>query len=215
MLVTSLVTYQEIKSLLPSAVNLLAVSKGHSDSAIRELANYGQFDFGESRLQEALPKINSLSDINGIRWHFVGRLQANKVRGVVKLFDYIHSVDSLSLGKRISRISGEENRCPKVMIQVKFYEDPLKGGFSPDELMAEWSKLLDLPYMDIVGLMAIPPLNFDLGARKKLFKDCRDFANKLELRDCSMGMSADWKEAIEAGSTWIRVGSLLFGHRAK
>ena len=193
----------------------MAVSKGHSGSSIRSFVNHGQFDFGESRLQEALPKINSLSDINGIRWHFVGRLQANKVRGVVKAFDYIHSVDSLSLGERISRISREENRCPKVLIQVKFVEDPSKGGFSPEELIDGWSRLLDLSNIDITGVMTIPPLNLNLNGRKKLFKDCRDFANKLELRDCSMGMSADWKEAIEAGSTWIRLGSLLFGDRVK
>ena len=155
--------FREISTCLPSDVQLLAVSKGHPASSIRSLAGIGQIDFGESRLQEALPKINSLSDINGIRWHFVGRLQANKVRGVVKAFDYIHSVDSLSLGERISRISGEENRCPNVMIQVKFVEDPSKVGFSPEELTNGWSKLLNLSNIDIIGLMTIPPLNLHLN----------------------------------------------------
>ena len=206
---------QEFKNLLPKGVNLLAVSKGHSTESIRFLSNNGQLEFGESRLQEAVPKILKLSDIDRIRWHFIGRLQANKVRKVVQICDFIHSVDSLTLAERISRICEEENRSPKVMIQVKFLEDPTKGGFSISELEELWPKLTALPHLNMIGLMTILPIGLDSDIRKKLFKNCRNFSDSLGLKDCSMGMSGDWQEAVEAGATWIRVGSLLFGERVK
>ena len=212
---TLLQHFNEFKGLLPKEVNLLAVSKGQNQDSIRELANNGQIDFGESRLQEAAPKIKSLSDSSKIRWHFVGRLQANKVRGVVKTFDVIHSVNSLTLAERISRISGEESRSLKIMFQVKLREDPSKIGFSKDELLEAWPKLIGLSNFEVVGLMTIPPICIDLKERKNLFRECRDLADSLQLKDCSMGMSRDWKEAVEAGSTWIRVGTLLFGARDK
>ena len=204
-----------IKDFLPPSVNLLAVSKGHTELSIRNLTYQGQFEFGESRLQEALPKIFALEDVNQIRWHFIGRLQRNKVRSVVRAFDVIHSVDCLSLAKRISKIAVEEETCPEVMLQVKLREDPSKIGFNENELLASWSEILHLPNMHVIGLMTISPISLDLKERKKLFSDCRDLANHLKLKDCSMGMSNDWREAVEAGSTWIRIGSLLFGERFK
>ncbi len=206
---------EQFKELLPEGVNLLAVSKGHSEKSVELLANYGQFDFGESRLQEALPKIKALSHLTKLRWHFVGRLQANKVRGVVKVFDFIHSVDSLVLAERVSRIAAEENRSPRVFLQIKLREDPTKTGFSAEELLEVWPKLISLSNIEIIGLMTIAPFRLDLYTRHKLFVDCRDFANRLYLRECSMGMSGDWEAAVKAGSTWIRIGSFLFGQRAK
>ncbi len=197
---------------LPSGVNLLAVSKGHSPQSIRNLANHGQLDFGESRLQEAIPKKNNLKDLDQLRWHFVGKLQKNKVRGVIKAFDFIHSVDSVSLLERISRISQEENKVLSIFIQVKFKEDPSKGGFLKQDLLNNWSKIISLKNIHLTGLMAIPPITLDLNQRKDLFCECRNLANHLGLKDCSMGMSDDWKEAIEEGATWIRLGSLLFGN---
>ncbi len=210
-----IISINEIKEILSPEVNLLAVSKGQTESLIRFFAEKGQFHFGESRLQEATTKIKNLSDINGIRWHFVGRLQSNKVRGVVKIFDVIHSVHSLALGERISRISGEENRFPQIMLQVKLREDSAKVGLSKEELLQAWTKLRSLPNMNITGLMTIPPINLDLEGRKVLFRECRDLADGLGLKDCSMGMSRDWREAVNAGATWIRVGTLLFGNRVK
>tara|TARA_Y100001968_G_C19450024_1_gene767909 strand:- start:182 stop:814 length:633 start_codon:yes stop_codon:yes gene_type:complete len=203
----------EIKELLPPDVKLLAVSKGQNESAIRSLLYNGQCDFGESRLQEALPKINKLSDMKSIKWHFVGRLQSNKVRGVVKTFDVIHSVHSLSLCERISRISGEENRSPQIMLQVKFREDTAKVGLSREELLDIWPKFKSLPNINITGLMTIPPINLDSDDRQQLFLECRNLSDSLGLKDCSMGMSRDWREAVHAGATWIRVGTLLFGNR--
>ena len=204
---------KELRNSLPSRVKVLAVSKGQDIRAIRLLASIGQIDFGESKVQEALPKLDSLKDLIGIRWHFIGSLQANKVRQVVRNFDAIHSVDSLKLAKRISRIAGEECKKITVMLQVKFRNDPNKGGFNSEELLDAWNEIVQLPNIDLVGLMTMAPLSLDLTQRKVLFKECRLFADKLRLKDCSMGMSADWKEAVESGATWIRLGTSLFGSR--
>ena len=204
---------KKIKDLLPCEANLLAVSKGNEPESIRKLFGYGQFDFGESRLQEAIPKKNELKDLNQLRWHFVGRLQKNKVRGVVKEFDFIHSVDSLSLIERISRIAQEEQRSPNIFLQVKLRDDPQKGGFLKQDLLKSWPKIISLKNIHLIGLMIIPPMDLNLNQRKDLFCECRSLANYLGLKHCSMGMSNDWQEALECGSTWIRIGSLLFGKR--
>ena len=204
---------RHISDCLPPGVQLLAVSKGHTVSSIRSLADCGQHDFGESRLQEALPKLNELRGITNLRWHFIGRLQANKVRSVVRSFEFIHSIDSLSLAERISRISGEEKRVPRSMLQVKFREDPTKGGFTPKVLLDNWSKLSQLSHLEIVGLMTMAPMSLGLDERRNLFTDCRTLADQLHLSECSMGMSSDWKEALQCGATWLRVGSALFGDR--
>ena len=128
------VRWRDLVDSLPVGVHLLAVSKGHPAALIRQLAELGQQDFGESRLQEALPKLEALADLKVLRWHFIGRLQANKVRAVVRSFAVIHSVDSQPLAERISRIAAEENCCPEVLLQVKLRDDPTKGGFSQLDL---------------------------------------------------------------------------------
>ena len=205
--------FKKIKDSLPLWVSLLAVSKGHHSESIRNLSGYGQLDFGESRLQEAILKKNDLHDLNQLRWHFVGKLQKNKVRGVVKEFDFIHSVDSLALIERISRISQEEQKIPNIFLQVKFRDDPKKGGFLKQDLLKSWPQIISLNNINLIGLMTIPPIALNFDQRKDVFCECRDLANHLGLKDCSMGMSNDWQEAIESGATWIRVGSLLFGKR--
>ena len=205
--------FKKIKGSLPLGVNLLAVSKGHDHESIRKLSDFGQFDFGESRLQEAIPKKKDLNDLKQLKWHFVGKLQKNKVRGVIKEFNFIHSVDSLSLIERISRISQEEQKIPNIFLQVKLRDDPQKGGFLKQDLLKNWSKIVSLKNIHLIGLMTIPPIALNFDQRKDLFYECRNLANHLELNDCSMGMSNDWQEALECGATWIRLGSLLFGKR--
>ena len=209
------ISLKKFNHLRPLGIKLLAVSKGKPSSAIRSLALEGQIDFGESKLQEALIKIEDLTDFPEIRWHFIGPLQKNKVRGVIKAFHVIHSVDSLKLAQRISRICSEEHKNVDIMIQVKLREDPAKQGFSHDNLLEVWAEIMELPNIQIKGLMTIAPIELDLSQRKDLFKDCRSLADKLGLKDCSMGMSQDWQVAIEAGSTWVRLGSSLFGERHK
>ena len=198
------------RNSLPKGVKVLAVSKGQTVSQIRRLVAQGQIDFGESRVQEALPKLIELKDLDEIRWHFIGSLQTNKVRQVVKAFEVIHSIDSIKLAKRVSRIAGEEGKKPKLMLQVKFREDPQKFGFDAETLLQDWDEFRKLSDVDVIGLMTISPISLDLNERESLFKDCRLLADKLQLKDCSMGMSGDWKQAVEAGATWIRLGDLLF-----
>ena len=205
--------FKKIKGSLPLGVNLLAVSKGHDHESIRKMSDFGQLDFGESRLQEAIPKKKYLNDLKQLKWHFVGKLQKNKVRGVIKEFNFIHSVDSLSLIERISRISQEEQKIPNIFLQVKLRDDTQKGGFLKQDLLKNWSKIVSLKNIHLIGLMTIPPIALNFDQRKDLFYECRNLANHLELNDCSMGMSNDWQEALECGDTRIRLGSLLFGKR--
>ena len=205
--------WKAIQAECPDSVRLLAVSKGHPAAAVRELAGLGQVDFGESRVQEALPKQEDLEDLSSLRWHFIGRLQANKVRAVVRAFSVIHSIDSEGLAERTSRIALEENQRPEVLFQVKLREDPSKGGWDPDVLRQVWPKLQALPGLKPIGLMTMAPLGLGPEDRQSLFHDCRTLADELALPDCSMGMSGDWKQAARAGATWVRVGSGLFGPR--
>ena len=201
-----------MRDVIPASARLLAVSKGHPSASIRVLADQGQRAFGESRLQDALPKLDELADLD-LEWHFIGRLQSNKVRPVVRAFPVIHSVDSLPLAERVSRIAAEEGVVPSVLLQVKLRPDPGKGGFDPDQLQALWPQLSALPSMRLVGLMTMAPFDCPSVDRQALFQDCRQLADRLELPECSMGMSGDWQEAAAAGSTWLRLGSALFGAR--
>ena len=205
--------WQAIQTECPDATHLLAVSKGHPADAVRELAALGQVDFGESRVQEALPKQQVLEDLRGLRWHFIGRLQANKVRAVVRAFPVIHSIDYQALAERTSRIALEEHQNPEVFFQVKLRDDPAKGGWEPDALREVWPQLQLLPGLKPIGLMTMAPLGLGAEDRQNLFHDCRTLADELSLPDCSMGMSGDWKQAAKAGATWVRVGSGLFGPR--
>jgi pyridoxal phosphate enzyme (YggS family) len=200
-----------IRAQLPVTTQLLAVSKGHPAAAIRELAGLGQRSFGESRLQEAAPKQDELVDLQGLDWHFIGRLQANKVRPVLQRFAWLHSVDSLPLAERVARIALEEGVSPKVLLQVKLRPDPAKGGFEPEALRQAWPQLQALPALQLVGLMTMAPMGLDAAGRQRLFHDCAALAQELGLEQLSMGMSGDWAEAAAAGSTWVRIGSALFG----
>jgi pyridoxal phosphate enzyme (YggS family) len=203
-----------IRAQLPPTAHLLAVSKGQPAAAIRELVELGQRSFGESRLQEATGKQQELADLGTLDWHFIGHLQANKVRPVLRQFTWVHSVDSLSLAQRVARIAVEEALKPRVFLQVKLRPDPTKGGFEPEELLRVWPELQALEGLQLVGLMTMAPLELQLPERQRLFEDCAALAQQLQLGQLSMGMSGDWIEAAAAGSTWVRIGSALFGPKA-
>ncbi|MFZ0406865.1 MAG: YggS family pyridoxal phosphate-dependent enzyme [Cyanobium sp.] len=203
----------ELGRRLPPATHLLAVSKGQDAEAIREAVALGQRSFGESRLQEAQTKQEQLADLGPLDWHFIGRLQANKARGVLRHFGTIHSVDSLELAERLRRIAAEEGLAPAVLFQVKFRPDPAKTGFSVEEFRQAWPLLRDLAPLCPVGLMTIPPQGLTAEERRRLFQDCADLAAEHGLKQLSMGMSGDWPEAVAAGSTWVRLGTTLFGAR--
>ena len=206
--------YLLIKKKLPLNVNLLAVSKGFSSEKIKIVNNEGQNDFGESRVQEAIEKQFLLKDFKNIKWHFIGRVQSNKIRKIVKNFDYIHSVDSYEKLLKISNVSFEEQKTPLIMLQVKLSDDPSKGGFNPKVLIERWDNIKQFKSINIKGLMTINPKGLTSIENTKLFKKCRNLADSLKLHDCSMGMSGDWEEAVEAGSTWLRLGSIIFGDRS-
>jgi len=206
--------YLKIKNNIPSNVNILAVSKGFKSQEIKTIQNLGQDDFGESKFQEAFKKQLILKDLKKIKWHFIGRIQSNKVRKIVQNFEYIHSVDSFEKLQKISHISYEEKKNPLIMLQVKLSDDPTKGGFNPDLLIVKWREIQELKNISLTGLMTINPKGLSSKENLGLFKKCRALADSLELPDCSMGMSGDWEEAIDAGSTWLRLGSLIFGGRS-
>ena len=206
--------YLKIKTQIPSNVNILAVSKGFKSQEIKTIQNIGQNDFGESKFQEAFEKQLILKDLKQIKWHFIGRIQSNKIRKIVQNFKYIHSVDSFEKLQKISRISYEEKKNPFIMLQVKLSDDPSKGGFEPDLLISKWSEIQELKNITLKGLMTINPRGLSSNENSELFKKCRSLADSLQLSDCSMGMSGDWEEAIDSGSTWLRLGSLIFGDRS-
>jgi pyridoxal phosphate enzyme (YggS family) len=206
--------YLKIKTQIPSNVNILAVSKGFKSQEIKTIHNLGQNDFGESKYQEAFEKQLILKDLKQIKWHFIGRIQSNKIRKIVQNFKYIHSVDSFEKLQKISRISYEEKKNPYIMLQVKLSDDPSKGGFEPDLLISKWSEIQELKNITLKGLMTINPRGLSSNENSELFKKCRSIADSLQLSDCSMGMSGDWEEAIDSGSTWLRLGSLIFGDRS-
>ena len=205
--------YLKIKNQIPSNVNILAVSKGFKSQEILTIQKLGQSDFGESKFQEAFEKKLILKDLQQIKWHFIGRIQSNKIRKIVQNFKYIHSVDSFEKLK-ISNVSFEERKNPLIMLQVKLSEDPSKGGFNPEILILKWREIQELKNITLSGLMTINPKGLSSKENLELFKKCRSLADSLQLPDCSMGMSGDWQEAIDAGSTWLRLGSLIFGNRS-
>jgi pyridoxal phosphate enzyme (YggS family) len=207
------VRWQALQEQLPSGSRLLAVSKGQTAERIRDLAALGQRSFGESRLQEAEAKQLELADLPPLDWHFIGRLQANKARGVLRHFGTIHSLDNLPLALRLQRIAAEEGLQPRVFLQVKLLPDPTKAGFEPDELDQLWPQLQALAPLQLVGLMTIAPLGLDAAGSRALFSSCAALAARLGVPELSMGMSGDWREAVAAGSTWVRLGSVLFGPR--
>ncbi|HXM32890.1 MAG TPA: YggS family pyridoxal phosphate-dependent enzyme [Chthoniobacterales bacterium] len=198
-------------------IELVAISKTHEAEKVRAAFDAGQQLFGESRVQEARAKIPLLP--SALRWHFVGRLQKNKIRHALPLFELFHSVDSLALAREMNRIADEEGRHPRVLLEVNVAGEGSKIGFAPDALRAEMEALLELPRLTIEGLMTIPPFAAEAEASRRYFvalRELRDqFAEQLQiaLPQLSMGMSGDFAIAIEEGATLVRVGTAIFGKR--
>ncbi len=205
--------YLKLKELLPSNVNLLVVSKGFKSSDIERIHNLGQNHFGESRVQEALDKKIFINNSGNIKWHFIGRIQTNKIRKIVQHFEFIHSCDSYRKLLKISEVALQMQKVPTIMMQIKLLNDPSKGGMFFEELKEKWDQIKEIKGIKVNGLMTINPKGLSLNENLKLFRKCRSLADSMNLPECSMGMSQDWKQAVEAGSTWIRIGSLIFGKR--
>jgi pyridoxal phosphate enzyme (YggS family) len=198
-------------------IELVAISKTHEAEKVRAALDAGQQLFGESRVQEARAKIPLLP--SSARWHFVGRLQKNKIRHALPLFELFHSVDSLELAQQMNRIADEAGSRPRILLEVNVAGEGSKIGFAPDVLRAELEALLELPRLTIEGLMTIPPFAPEAEASRRYFvalRELRDqFAVQLQvpLPRLSMGMSGDFLVAIEEGATLVRVGTAIFGKR--
>ena len=175
------------------------------------IINEGHTDFGENKVQEAVEKWTSIKhDFPKIKLHLLGKLQTNKVKFVIPLFDYIHSLDSIKLASKISEQQIKKNFKPKVFIQINIGAEDQKGGIHEENLNNFYKQCVEEFKLDIIGLMSIPPFDKD---PKPYFIKMKELSNNLNLKEISMGMSNDYLEAIKQGSTFIRIGSKIFGAR--
>ena len=189
---------------------IIAVSKTFPIDKIHPLIDHGHSDFGENKVQESVDKWSGIKSINkNIKLHFIGKLQRNKVKHVVKIFDYIHSVDNENLARKISEEMHKVNRNIKIFIQVNIGQESQKSGVDIKNLdkLYLFCKQIEL---NVIGLMCLPPENED---PKKYFIEMELLAKKYNLNDLSMGMSSDYLEAIKYSSTFVRIGSDIFGKR--
>jgi|TARA_B110000881_G_scaffold218102_1_gene236938 pyridoxal phosphate enzyme (YggS family) len=191
--------------------NIIAVSKTFSIAEISPLINFGHIHFGENKVQEALEKWTDIkNDFKDIKLHMVGKLQSNKAKQAVLLFDYIHSLDNLKLAKKISVEQKKIKRNVKIFIQVNIGNEMQKNGIEIENLKNFYNECVNTFELDIVGLMCIPPNNDDL---KNYFLKMKNLLNEIKLEELSMGMSKDFMEASKNGATFIRIGSKIFGIR--
>jgi pyridoxal phosphate enzyme (YggS family) len=199
-------------------VHLVAVTKKQDAEKVRAAFGAGQPLFGESRVQEARIKIPLLP--SAARWHFIGRLQKNKIRHALPLFELFHSVDSLALAEDMQRIADDEGIRPRILLEVNVAGEGSKLGFAPDQLRAAMEALLGLGRLEIEGLMTIPPIAPQPEDSRRYFVALRELREQLErefnvrLPQLSMGMSNDYAVAIEEGATFVRVGTAIFGGRS-
>jgi pyridoxal phosphate enzyme (YggS family) len=206
-----------------SEVTLVAVTKTHPAALVREAFNANLRDFGENRVQEAEGKIEELArETKDVRWHLIGRLQANKARRAAHLFDLIHSVDTPSLAERLERICEEDGRERlDVLVQVDLAREETKGGARVDQLPALVETLKACTRLRFRGLMTLPPFYEDAERVRPYFRRLRELRDELQasgaFRDgageLSMGMTHDFEVAVEEGATLVRVGTALFGER--
>ncbi|AFY38406.1 protein of unknown function UPF0001 [[Leptolyngbya] sp. PCC 7376] len=207
---------------LPATTKLIAVSKTHSVEKIRAAYEVGVRDFAENRLQEALAKQKELADLKDICWHFIGHLQKNKAKKAIAHFDWIHTIDSLALAKKLNNYAATMAVVPKCCLQVKPLPDPNKFGWDFEQLQQDLSGLAACNHLKIQGLMTILPLGLTSNEILAAFTSVQKLKEQLNensafpfaLSELSMGMSGDYELAVQAGSTMIRVGSAIFGQRS-
>ncbi|MGQ9604529.1 MAG: YggS family pyridoxal phosphate-dependent enzyme [bacterium] len=202
----------------PAEVAIVAVTKTVPPQRIQEAVDAGIQILGENRVQEALSKVGSVK--GDITWHMVGHLQRNKVKKALDIFDLIQSVDSYDLAREIDCHSRQRNRRTDILIEVNTSGEPTKFGIRPDEALDLVSKLVEMPNINVVGLMTIGAFTDDEGTVRKCFSTLREISEtirssfkNLDLRWLSMGMSADYIWAIQEGSNMVRIGTAIFGER--
>ena len=195
------------KDIIPK---IIAVSKTFKIDHILPLIEYGHLDYGENKVQEAIEKWTDIKTKNDkINLHLIGKLQTNKVKFALKIFDYIHSLDSEKLAKKISDEQIKQNKKPKIFIQINLGNENQKSGINKNNLLEFYNFSRDLG-LNIIGTMCIPPFDEDSS---KFFAEMYKFNEILKLKDLSMGMSSDYLNAIEYKSTYLRIGSNIFGQR--
>ncbi len=202
-----------IMSLKPiKPVNIIAVSKTFDLDHIKPLIDHGHTHFGENKVQEAKAKWSDQKKVNqNLKLHMIGKLQSNKAKDAVKLFDYIHSLDNQKLADVLSKHQVNLNRALQYFIQVNIGNEVQKSGISINELEAFYNYCRNEINLKILGLMIIPPIDQNVD---KYFKSLNELNKSLGLENCSMGMSADYPQAIKNGSTFVRIGSSIFGSRS-
>jgi PLP dependent protein len=201
----------------PAAVTLVAVTKAQTAETIRLAATAGVTDFGENYLQEALTKMDQVADL-ALRWHFIGGIQSNKTRAIAERFDWVHSIDRLSIARRLSDQRPFHAPPLNLCIQVELVPEPNKGGVPPSEVAPLAAAAAELPRVRLRGLMCVPPPQANAAAERALFGRLRTLledlnAGGLKLDTLSMGMSGDYESAIAEGATLVRIGTALFGSR--
>ena len=204
---------QDLKSKINNYNNIkiIAVSKTFTIESIKPLIDYGHLEYGENKVQEAITKWTDVKLVNpNIKLHLIGKLQTNKVRFALKLFDYIHSVDSEKLAKKIADEEIKQNKKIKIFLQVNIGNEEQKSGIDKNRLQDLYSYCKNLN-LDIVGLMCIPPTE---NKSEVFFKEMDLLAKKFKLLELSMGMSADYIEAAKNSATYLRIGSNIFGKRS-
>jgi pyridoxal phosphate enzyme (YggS family) len=204
----------QIKSKFGLVKNLkiIAVSKTFPMSEINPLIENGQIHFGENKVQEAIDKWSDIKKLNeNLKLHMIGKLQTNKVKYVVPLFDYIHSLDNIKLAEKIASEQIKKNRNLKIFIQVNIGNEPQKAGLNISDLKNFYEKCTQELNLNIIGLMCLPP---QYGSAKNYFNEMVELKKTLNVEDLSMGMSEDYLEAVACGATFIRIGSKIFGDRS-
>ena len=192
--------------------SIIAVSKTFPMSEILPLINHGHINFGENKVQESIEKWTSIKDdFKHIKLHLLGKLQTNKVKYVIPLFDYIHSLDNFKLAEKISKEQIKMNKKLKIFIQVNIGNENQKNGIDIDELDNFYKKCVADLDLDIIGLMCLPPKDKDVSI---YFSKMLQLSSKIKSKELSMGMSDDFLEASNYGSTFLRIGSKIFGERS-
>ena len=205
-----------IEDLIKSKANhdkipkIIAVSKTFPIENILPLLEYGHLHYGENKVQEALDKWTDIKNVNhNIKLHLIGRLQTNKVKFALKIFDYIHSLDSEKLASKIAEEQTKQGKKPKIFIQVNIGNEEQKSGIDKDKLGDFYNFCKDLN-LDIIGTMCIPPNDSNT---EEYFSEMSNINQELNFKELSMGMSGDYLDAIKNNATYVRVGSKIFGSR--
>ena len=194
------------------AVKIVAISKTFSLSHIKPLIDYGHDHFGENKVQECISKWSEIKNVNNkVKLHMVGKLQSNKAKNAVDIFDYIHSLDNQKLADILSKSQINKNKTLKYFIQVNIANEIQKSGIPVTELDAFYNYCVNEINLNVVGLMIIPPNDDNF---KEYFKSMNELNNSLALKELSMGMSADYLDAVKHGATFVRIGSSIFGSRS-